>query len=121
MIPTSSDIWLIDSGASIHMIGYREHLKDLVENDSRLHVLLGDVAKYTVKRSRAISFQLDYGTPLHLRDVLFVSGMRRNLVFISSLEDKGYKVVFSNGKVLAWHNNSSMGSSHVIGVQEDIL
>jgi hypothetical protein len=31
MVPTSNDVWLIDSGASRHVIGYREHLTDLVE------------------------------------------------------------------------------------------
>jgi hypothetical protein len=103
------------------MTGYREHLTDLVEKDSQLHVVLGDDARYTMKGSGAISFQLDSSTPLHLSDVLFVPGMRRNLVSISALEDKGYKVSFSDGKVLAWHKNSSMGSSHVIGVREDSL
>jgi hypothetical protein len=72
MVPTSSDIWLIDSGASRHMTGYREHLTDLVEKDSRLHVVLGDDARYTVKGAGATSFQLDSSTPLHLSDVLFV-------------------------------------------------
>jgi len=28
--------------------------------------------------------------------------MKRNLVSISALEGKGYKVAFSDGKVLAW-------------------
>jgi hypothetical protein len=120
-IPTSSDIWLIDSGVSRHMTRYREHHTDLVEKDSRSHVVLGDDARYTVKGFGAISFQLDSSTPLHLSDVLFVPGMRRNLVFISALEDKGYKVAFSYGKVLSWHKNSSMGSTRVIGVQEDSL
>jgi hypothetical protein len=56
MIPTNCDIWVIDSGASKHMTGYREHLTDLVEKDSQLHVVLGDDARYIVKGSRAISF-----------------------------------------------------------------
>jgi hypothetical protein len=41
-VPTDSNIWLIDSGPSIHMTGYREHLTDLVEKESCLHVVLGD-------------------------------------------------------------------------------
>jgi hypothetical protein len=44
-VPTDSDIWLIDSGASRRMIGYREHLTDLVEKESRLDVVLGDIAR----------------------------------------------------------------------------
>ena len=58
---------------------------------------------------------------LHLSDVLYVPGIKRNLVSISSLKDKGYKVAFSDGKVLAWHKNSSMDAAKVIGVREESL
>jgi hypothetical protein len=98
------------------MTGYKENPIELVEKDSRLHVVLGDDARYAVKGTGTTSLQLDTGIPLHLSDVLFVPGMRSNLVSISTLEDKGYKVVFSDGKVLAWHKNSSMDSINVIGV-----
>jgi hypothetical protein len=56
MIPTSSDIWLIDSGASRHMIGHREHHTYLLEKYSRLHVVLGDDAIYTLNGSGVTSF-----------------------------------------------------------------
>jgi hypothetical protein len=120
-VPTDSDIWLIDSGASRHMTGYREHLTDLVEKESRLHVVLGDNARYTVKGVGSSSFQLDSDIPLQLSEVLYVPGMKRNLVSVSALEDKGYKVTFSEGKVLAWHKNSHMDSARVIGVRENSL
>jgi hypothetical protein len=45
--------------------------------------------------------------------------MKRNLVSVSALEDKGYKVTFSEGKVLAWHKNSHMNYVRVIGVREN--
>ena len=67
------------------------------------------------------SLHLDSGTPLHLSDVLFVLGIRRNLVSISSLENKGYKIAFSDGKVLAWNKNSRMDYARVISVREDRL
>jgi hypothetical protein len=120
-VPTDSDIWLIDSGASRHMTGHREHLTDLVEKESRLHVVLGDNARYTMKGVGTSSFQLDSDIPLQLSEVLYVPGMKRNLVFVSALEDKGYKVIFSEGKVLAWHKNSHMDSARVIGVRENSL
>jgi hypothetical protein len=107
-VPTDSDIWLIDSGASRHMTGYREHLTDLVEKESSLHVVLGDNVRYTVKGVGTSSFQLDSDIPLQLSEVLYVPGMKRNLDSVSALEDKGYKVIFSEGKVLAWHKNSCM-------------
>jgi hypothetical protein len=106
--PNDSDIWLIDSGSSRHMIGYREHLIDLVEKESRLHFVLGDNARYTLKGVGYSSFQLDYG-------------MKRNLVSISTLEHKGYKVIFSEGKFIAWHKNSRVYYARLIGVRENNL
>ena len=47
--------------------------------------------------------------------------MKRNIVFISALEDKGYKVAFLDGKVLAWQKNSSMDIIKVIGMREESL
>jgi hypothetical protein len=98
-----------------------EHLTDLVEKESSLHVVLGDNARYNVKGVGTSTFQLDSDIPLQLSEVLYVLGMKRNLVSVSDLEDKGYKVTFSEGKVLAWHKNSNMNSSRVIGVRENKL
>jgi hypothetical protein len=103
------------------MNGYREHVTDIVEKESRLHVLLGDNSRYTMKGVGSYSFQLDSDIPLQLSEVLYVPGMKRNLVYVFSLEDKGYKVTFSEGKVLAWHKKSRMDSTQVIGVRENSL
>jgi hypothetical protein len=105
MVPTDNDICLIDSGASRNMTRYRDNLTDLVEKETNLHVL-GDNAKYNVKGVGTSTFQLDSDIPLQLNEVLYVPGMKRNLVSIFALEDKGYKVTFSEGKVLAWHKDS---------------
>ena len=48
-VPTTSDTWLIDSGGSKHMTGYKENLSEVVEKESHLHVVLGDDANYIVK------------------------------------------------------------------------
>ena len=74
-VPTDSDIWLIDSGASKHMTGYRKHLTDLVEKESRLHAVLGDNAICIVKGVGTSSFQLDFDIPLQLSEVLYVPGV----------------------------------------------
>jgi hypothetical protein len=99
------------------MTGYRDHLTDLVEKETNLHVVLGDNARYNVKGVGTSTFQLDSDIPLQLSEVLHVHGMKRNLVSISALEDKGYKVTFSEGKVLGWHKDSLMNFARVIGVR----
>ena len=103
------------------MTGYKENLSEIVEKESHLCLVLGDYANYTMRGSGATSLQLESKDMLHLSDVLYVPGMKINCVSISSLEDKGYKVAFSDGKVLAWHKNSSMDAAKEIGVREEIL
>jgi hypothetical protein len=118
MVPTNDDTLLIDSGASMHLTIFRDHLTNLVEKETNLHVVLGDDARYNVKGVGTSTFQLDSNMHLQLSEVLYVPVMKRNLVSIFSLEDKGYKVTFSEGNVLAWHKDSHINSARVIGVRE---
>lgn len=60
---------------------------------------------------------MDLGDILHIGDILFVSGLKKNLLSISALEDKGFKVAFVDGKVLVWPKDSDMDSTSVIGVR----
>ena len=46
------------------------------------------------------SFQLDLGDILHMSDILFVPGLEENLLSISYLEEKYFKVSFVDGKFL---------------------
>lgn len=64
------------------------------------------------------SFQLDSGVILHINDILFVSGLKKNLLSIFALEDKGHRVAFVDGQVLVWHKDLNMHSSRVIFVRE---
>ena len=98
-IQTSCDTWLIDSGASHHMICYQELLSDLDKRESHQKVILGDDARYAVRGAGATSFQLKSGKTLKMKDVLHVLGMTRNLVVVSDLEDEVYDVLFSKGRV----------------------
>ena len=41
-----------------------------------------------------ITFQRDSGSPLKIADVLYVPGLRKNLVSVVVLEDRGYEVMF---------------------------
>ena len=115
MVPTDNDIWLIDSGASRHMTGLRDHLTHFIEKETHLHVVHGDDARYNVREVGTSTFQLDSNMQLKLEEVLYVPVMKRNLVSISAFEDKGYKITFSEGRVLAWHKDSHISSSKVIG------
>ena len=60
---------------------------------------MGDDARYDVKGAGATSFHLVSGKTLWMRDVLLVPGMTSNLIAVLALEDVGYDVISSRGRV----------------------
>jgi hypothetical protein len=90
------------------MTSYRDSLKILTENNSSLQVELGDNAKYEIKGVGTTSFQLESGNSLHMKDVLFVPRLRKNLLSISILDDKGYRVSFVDEQFLVWPKDSNI-------------
>ena len=77
---------------------------------------LGDDSKHPIKGVGEASLELDSGNPLSIKDILFVQGLKKNLLSISALEDKGFRVAFVDGQVLLWPKNSSIDKATVIGV-----
>lgn len=115
------NIWVIDSGASRHMIGHPHQLKTLSNGKSSYSVELGDNKNYPVKGIGSTSIKLDNGSSIHLNNILYVLGLCKNLISISSLEEKGDRVAFINGKVVVWAKDSSLEKVRTIGVQEGRL
>jgi len=96
---------LIDSGASGHFTGYKEALSNLTEKETNLEIILGDDATYPVKGVGNVTLQLNQGNTIHLQEVLYVPDLKKNLVSISAMKDKGFKVAFIDGKVHVWKRN----------------
>ena len=95
--------------------------KDSITNvrNKRFHkkVELGDNGTYGIDGIGSTSFQLDSGTVLHVEEILYVPSLKKNLLSVGVLEDKGYTVAFSKGKALMWPTNEGMSSSMEIGVK----
>ena len=53
-----------------------------------------------------------------MKDVLYVPGLKNNLLSISGLEKKGFKVSFVDGQVLMWPKGKTIDDAIVIGVKE---
>eukprot|EP00253_Pinus_taeda_P014978 PITA_14978 len=87
------------NGASFHMIDDKSLFSTLEEKDLKMNIEMGDDGKYNVLGVGMIAFQREHGSPLTLTDVKYVPGLKKNLVSVATLEDKGYDVVFSKGKV----------------------
>jgi len=116
------DIWLIDNGASRHMIGDRSNLPSIREKMISQKVELGDNHSYAVKGIGKTSIELEPDNNLHLNNVLYVLGLKKNLVSISCLEDKGDRIAFVDGKVLVWPKGSSIDNAELLKfVKEDCI
>lgn len=68
-----------------------------------MHVDMGDDERYNVTRIGTVTFQRESSSPLRLKDAMFVPSLKKNLVFIAILEDRGYNVIFSKGKAFLKH------------------
>eukprot|EP00253_Pinus_taeda_P033869 PITA_33869 len=84
---------------------YKEALSNLIEKETNLEIILGDNATYLVKGVGNVTLQLNQGNAIHLQVVLYVPDLKKNLVSISTMEDKGFKVDFIDGKVHVWKIN----------------
>jgi hypothetical protein len=103
------------------MTGYQYSLSNLIKKDSPHKVKLGDDYQYPIKGIGEASFKLDSEKFMKIKDVLLVPGLKKNLLSISALEEKGFKISFVNGEFLMWPKGKSFNDAIVIGVQEEGL
>ena len=90
--------WYFDSGASFQMMGDKKIFNELEEKYLQMHIDLGDDGRYSATSIGTITFQRELGKIFHLKYVMHVPGLKKNLVLVTMLEDRGYDVVFSEGK-----------------------
>jgi hypothetical protein len=120
-VTRGSDIWLVDSGTSKHMTGYKDSLSNLTHKDSPHKMKLGDDYQYLIKGVGETSYKLDSGNPMKMKEVLYVLGLRKNPLSISTLDEKGYRVAFVDGQVHMWHKGNTFDDVVMIGVQDEGL
>jgi hypothetical protein len=104
-----------DSGASKHMTGYKEILSDFETKYFVEDVELGDDKCYKTEGVVSISFRLESKDRLHIDEVLYVPGLKKNLLLVSTLEDKGYWVIVKDKKALLWAKGSHLSTTEPIG------
>ena len=100
-------MWYLDCGTSFHMTGDKEIFSDLEEKDLQMHIEMGDNGWYNAIKIGTITFQRDSGKPFQLKYVMNVIGLKKNLVSVAMLEDRGYDVVFSDGKSFLQNKTTS--------------
>ena len=71
------------------MTRQKKTLSKLQEKNSPQKVSLGDDYQYPIKGIGEASYKLDLGNPLKMKEVLYVPGLKKNLLSISGLDKKG--------------------------------
>ena len=64
------------------------------------------------------SYKLDSGKSMKMKDVLYVHVLNKNLLSISTLYKRGFRVSFIDGKVLMWSKGNTIDDVVEIGVEE---
>jgi len=87
--------WYLDSGCSKHMTGNLAQFTDLKLKAER-HVTFGDNNRGRILGRRNVGTK---GSTL-IENVLYVEGLKHNLLSISQLCDKGYHINFETNKCI---------------------
>ena len=90
----------------------------LSEHESPHKVKLGDDYQYPIKGSGESSYKLESRKSMTRRDVLFVLGIKKNLLSILELDAKQMRVAFVDGQVLMRPKGKTIDDVVVIGEQE---
>jgi hypothetical protein len=106
-ITKSEEIWLINSGASKHMTGFKQNLANYQDKKFKAKVDLGDDGTYDIKGFGSTSFQFPSRNIFHIDEILYVPGCKPSvehlrifgsLVYIHILKEKRTKLEPSGKK-----------------------
>ena len=80
-----------------------------------MHIEMGDDGRYSATGIGTITFERESNNPFLLKNVMLFLSLKKKLVSVTMLEDKGYDFVFSEGKAFLRHK--TMGQTKKIGVR----
>ncbi|MCO5580407.1 hypothetical protein L7F22_034273 [Adiantum nelumboides] len=93
-------IWYFDNGASRHITSRKNLFCSLDAAPAGKKVTCANNASYPIKGVGKILMTILDGSDLCLPDVLYVPGIKKNLLFVSSLAKNGLRVIFENDRCI---------------------
>ena len=97
------------------MTRQKKTLSKREEKNSPHNVSLGYDYQCSIKGIGEASHKLDSGTPMKMKELLYVLGFNKNLISITKIDKKGYRVAFIDGQVPMWPKGKSIEDLVVIG------
>nr|KAJ0216032.1 hypothetical protein LSAT_V11C300140150 [Lactuca sativa] len=105
--------WWVDSGATSHLCKDLYWFKDFQPIDDGSVVKMGNVATKPIKGIGSVLLTFTFGKFLCLNNVLYVPGIRKNLVSEIVLNNCGYKQVLESDKYILSRHGSFMGFGYI--------
>ena len=93
---TSNDEWLCDLACSFHMCFRKEWFLNFTELDGVV-VHLADNQPCKIDEISSISLKNHDGSTRVLTDVLYIPKLEKNLIYLETLESKGFTIIMKNG------------------------
>jgi hypothetical protein len=113
-VESTTNTWWIDSTATRHITRSHKFFGDFKEKSASEHkVYMGNNTYSDVLGESKCKIFVN-GSIIVLYNVLYVSSIRRNLISVPILDDKGYSIKFKSRKVYI-----SRGNILVKGTKED--
>ena len=95
----------------------RDVFTEMTETGLDLKMVLADDTLVRAVGHGTFSFERESIEPMILSDVLYVSGLKKNLVSVSTIEDRDFGVYVLDGKVCVFPKVTGPSTSYAIGVR----
>lgn len=87
--------WILDSGTTAHICGNKDKFISINHNVKQL-INLASSATTAAEGVGTVSFDNEDGAYTTLSDTIFVPDLRSNLISVSKITDKGYRIIFDS-------------------------
>ena len=73
--------------------------------------MLGDYSQYPIKEIGEPYYKLDSENPMKMKYVMYVLGIKKNLLSILALDKKSFRISFIDGRVLMWKKGKTINDA----------
>ena len=106
-IDVPEGVWVLDTGASNHMIGNRSALTQLNKGvRGTLH--FGDGSRVEIQGIGSVVMQGRHQQHKVLTNVYYIPKLKSNIVSLGQLEENGLKVTLGDGKLCVFYHDKSL-------------
>ncbi|VVB04400.1 unnamed protein product [Arabis nemorensis] len=86
--------WIVDSGCSHHITGDEKLFSSLQQNDGKEAIITADNSFHQVEKEGSVVIKGDDGSPITLKNVYHVPGVKKNLLSVVNMVDSGNYILF---------------------------